>query len=344
MIALDVWNSLRDLFVIVVGIVAGILLAAVARRLLARIAKWPTWSVLAVKGSFLAATLVALLAALSAALRFAWSTGEPLAIASARALSIPAMLVAFLLALWARRLDNFMGWLGRNAAAIAIIVGGPWAVYQFWYKDVFLPSQKPVFAVVNTSIDCQSGNDALAAVTCRIDVGNPGSREANVFAAYYIVEAERVVPTSLRDPEYRDVTRKALTDTLDIAHRYVNPRRRQPICSGRILNALGTLVPGQNAVADIVTFVPRDTFDLVRIYAIVVTQPRYSSIAPMWEIVGGGFVRFKLAKLVAWTGPGTGQYESFDPSDVEFARLGLNTTIARAETLIPSRRPGPEDN
>ena len=83
------------------------------------------------------------------------------------------------------------------------------------------------------------------------------------------------------------------------------------------------------------SFVPRDSFDVVRVYAFVVTQPQYSQTAPAWEVYGGGYIRFHLAALTDWTGPGTGQYQIIDDKDPRIAKLHLNASVARSEAVIP---------
>jgi hypothetical protein len=222
---------------------------------------------------------------------------------------------------------------------LALIIGAPWAVYQFWYKEIWLPSTKAAFATVNASVSCEDRGTLLLPVTGRIEVVNDGQRDANVFAAYYMIEGVRFAPGALRDPDYVASVRRSLADSLDITQRYAVMQHRQPVASGKILNAIGILVPGQHASANIVTFVPRDSFDVVRIYAFVITQPQYSQTAPAWEVYAGGYVRFHLAALTDWHGAGTGQYQIIDDKDPQIAKLHLNESIALSEAIVPRLSP-----
>lgn len=234
----------------------------------------------------------------------------------------------------ARHLGSAMARWGREwAPVLVIIVGGPWAFYQFWYKELWLPNTVPAVVNVGVTLTSNGSNGRLIPIQGSVTATNPGDREANVVAAWYIAEGVVLKRDTLSDPEFA----KRVSDGLvraEVTNRVVRDGERKPLSTGRLLTLLGSMKPKGSSTLDFVTFAPRDSFDLIRLYALVVTQPRYSRVAPNWQVVGGGWLSMKFAGLTG-RGPMGGEYVELDPNDRRLQKLGLSAAVAYTELALP---------
>jgi hypothetical protein len=228
---------------------------------------------------------------------------------------------------------GLIDWGNRHAPILALLLGGPWAIYQFYFVEIVLPRTRIAFARVNASVHVEEHSGALVPVDCLITVTNPGAQDAEVFAAWYIVEGARLRRAALRDPEYRTEVTDALSK-IDIAHRYVLDEHRQPVCNGRILNAIGTLAPGDEARLQFVAFVPRDSFQAVRLYAFVMTERAGArGLTHPWRVEGGGWVR--PSDVVEWKRDGQGNFVYSSTDEKRLKDAGFRMAVTRAEAILP---------
>lgn len=86
--------------------------------------------------------------------------------------------------------------LQKIIAVSAIIIGGFWAVYEFYLSEVFFPSLEP--ATINSEIilDKVGKKGNMNAVKAKISIHNSGSNQANLVSSWYRVWAYKIKENS----------------------------------------------------------------------------------------------------------------------------------------------------
>jgi len=258
--------------------------------------------------------------------------------------AVPRALLAFartFLGALSSRFLRLARWWRDWAPSIAILAAGVWAYFQFIYKEIQLPLSKPAYVNVTLAMEPAGPHPIpLQPIRCSITLSNPAETEIYLLCAYYAVEGDIYrQDTLLSNPQFAERVSQHIGHPGQVhpIHRSAVEVTRQFLCGGRHPSELRPLSGGETAVYAFVTYVPRDSFDLLRLTVHAIASRKNAGLVPNWQVAKNGQIAVKAARFVGYIG-GQGQYEYTDILPPDYVESIGSTEIAMIRhSALPSQ-------
>jgi hypothetical protein len=197
-------------------------------------------------------------------------------------------------------------WLQTYWVILAGITGGIWAGGTFFYNNVVLPAQRPPYlsATISTQ-ELDKPVRGLLPVLTKITLSNDSKRDLLLFAAWFAIEGVKIEPQSLPDTAYSARVRRDLADLNGVPRAY--SEGALVLRSGKLWEAR-KLGDGEKMATEFITYVPSDSFHLLRTNVRTIVAKEIGRMTPDWVLLPSGLLRVRPALLVSYKGPGTGTY------------------------------------
>ncbi|HVF67006.1 MAG TPA: hypothetical protein VM914_05060 [Pyrinomonadaceae bacterium] len=232
------------------------------------------------------------------------------------------------------------------AQVVAILIAALWAIYVFFYENVYKPSQESPDVITSAILEEGGRAKGLIAVKATATARNVGKRRANIMGAWFNVEGVRVnarADDGALVGRYRanveGQARNKSPDGAEIdmhASRYsdydeANAGGRSFIFSTNFLLNRSALEPNEEESKVVTFFVPEKDFDLVRVILHVVYVVDGRLFRRDWLVDDAGQLRLvrqiKSCDECKW--------EDFQPykNDTHFAQ-GRKCGMAHTQSVV----------
>lgn len=182
--------------------------------------------------------------------------------------------------------DRLNTWL----QILAIILAGSWAVYTFFYKEVWIPSNTPTTVTLDLSIEpattSQHPLHGLTPMLFRASVTNLSTRNLHALPSAWIIQGYRIKKKTGFDFENAEAALKA--QQLRMEARYFENTEIEVIAVGRLFSDT-ILAPNEEVERSSIVYVPSGTYDMLELGVIVPTVTSKRGLKAMqWEIKNAG--------------------------------------------------------
>jgi hypothetical protein len=231
-----------------------------------------------------------------------------------------------------KAVDRALVWVGSRAPGLALMFGAGWAVWTFWIKEFWIPARPAPLVNIEAHISAESPRNALLPVRCEISIENPSDKEARMFLAWFMVAGATMERVSLKDPGYVGLLRYALPSG-DLIQRSAR-NREQKVLAVKALS-IRALNPHEKRTNTFVTFVPADSFDVLRLHVWAVTQREDRGLVPKLTLTGGGWVEMRPGIQTGTDAQGRPVVIDVPETSPAISRSGFVYSETRTETSPP---------
>ena len=202
---------------------------------------------------------------------------------------------------------------------IALVAGGLWAIWLFFYQDRVVPSRIPPQLDVSSSLQVIGKRDNLLALKARVSMRNPSHTRVRVLGSWFNMFTYKV--KAKKTPELSKTDVEELRGPNYQAHFIDFPRLakmtgRTVVNSGRLLPPVWWFEPGEEYSQEFVTLVPSGSA-IAELRCRFMIVRKQGVLRPKWDIDKDGVTTFSL--LVP--GEVVNKFEAYDASNVRHLKL-----------------------
>jgi hypothetical protein len=253
-------------------------------------------------------------------------------------------------------MTQFVGWIASLGGWIAIlgpawsqliliVIGGLWAAYVFYYKDILRPKSAPLNITMTLELqkidkkntaNSSDNTNALSAVQINVSATNPSSRTVYLLPDLCIVRAQGI--TKSPDMNDEEFNYKSISDKLNQpdaspfrAERYVSADNWSLIAV-RNLFSDEVIRPQEQIRSSIIFYLPAGKYDLVFVSSIIPTLGKnpQGKLALRWEITKDYETNVHLYRIDSQgqqTEIQTDKYKIFPP-ELEFQQASSSSALS----------------
>lgn len=172
---------------------------------------------------------------------------------------------------------------------IAFFIGGVWAAYTFFYKELYVPYKEPATIVVSSFMEKIDTLNGLQGIRCKINLKNNGKNRSYVLSALYNIVGYNIKQSKLNylDSNYCSWLNTFIksSKTLPRFYEYSNGVTIQ---NGELVENRRWLDPSEEMPFEFITYVPIGVyFKEVEIAVQVYNTKDTSHLSPLFFVDKG---------------------------------------------------------